>query len=163
MSSLMASKAIPFGQRRRLHPALKLGAATLGSLGVIAGGWMFLTGVVSEVAANAPPPRTDRQVWYVPSEAPVVNAMALDVARSMPVKAELPVPTAPDLGTYTHKVGVESLRVRSGPAKGADQVFALKGGTAVSLGETRNGWVEITTEDGRKGWVFAKFLNPRQG
>jgi uncharacterized protein YgiM (DUF1202 family) len=163
MSFPMASRAVPFGVRRRIHPVVRLGAATLGSLGIITGGWLFLSEAVSEAAANAPPPRTDRQVWYVPSAPPATTAAQLDIARSVPAKGELPVETVPDLGVYTHKVGVESLRVRSGPASATDQVFALKGGTAVSLGESRQGWVEITTEDGRTGWVYAKFLNPRQG
>lgn len=163
MSSLTASKPLPFGLRRRPHPVLKLGAATLGSLGVIVAGWMFLSETVNQAAANAPPPRTDRQVWYVPTAPTVATATELDIALSVPVKAELRAPVEPSLSVFTHKVGVESLRVRSGPDKSAEQVFALRGGTAVKLGANRNGWVEITTDDGRHGWVYAKFLNPRQG
>jgi len=164
MSSLTGSNPLPFGARRRLHPLIRLGAATLGSLVVIAAGATFLGEAVSTAAANAPLPRTDRQGWYVPSEnKTAVNAATLDISLTLPVKADLPQKVEADFGVYTYKVGVESLKVRSGPNKSADQLFSLKGGTAVQLGETRGGWVQITTEDGRAGWVYAKLLNPRQG
>lgn len=162
MSFLTASSPVPFGQRRRTHPALRLAAATFGSLAVIYAGWGFLSETVSQVAASAPLPRTDRETWYVPVNRAPAAAAELDIARSMPVKVELPASSAVPDG-FTRKVGVEVLKVRSGPAKASDQVFVLKGGTPVSVGETHNGWVEITTRDGRSGWVFARFLNPAQG
>jgi len=160
MLSLTASSPVPFGQRRRTHPALRLGAATLGSIAVIAAGWGFLTETIGHVAANAPLPRTDRQAWYSPSIRPAATASELDIARSVPVKALTPAPVQVEASIYTHKVGVEALKVRAGPAKSTAQVFALKGGALVSIGERRNGWVEITTQDGRRGWAYAKFLNP---
>lgn len=161
MLSLTASSPVPFGVRRRMHPALRFGAATLGSVALIAAGSMFLTQAVTQAAADAPLPRTEREVWYVPSSPPAVPAAELDIARSVPVNVAIPAAAAPPVASaFTHKVGVESLRVRSGPVKTSTQVFALKGGTPVLLGQTSNGWVRITTQDGRSGWVFAKLLNP---
>jgi hypothetical protein len=163
MLSLTASKPVPFGQRRRAHPALRFGLATIGSLAVIAAGSVFLSDIVSQAAAIVPPPRTDREVWYTPPSQPTVAiATELDIARSVPVKVAIPQP-APVASIYTHKIGVEALRVRSGPAKGNAQVFTLRGGTLVSVGGSQNGWTNIITQDGRSGWVFAKFLNPVKG
>lgn len=162
MSSLTASSSVPFGVRRRMHPALRLGLATLASTAVIGTGTMFLTETVSQAAAKVPPPRSDREVWYTPSAPTVAVATQLDIARSVPVEVTIPEPV-PVPSIYTHKIGVESLKVRSGPSKSTSQVFALKGGTPVSLGQSKNGWTEITTQDGRTGWVFAKFLNPTKG
>jgi hypothetical protein len=161
MSSLTASSPVPFGQRRPTHPALGFGAATLGSIAVIAIGWGFLSDTIRGAAANAPSPRTDRQVWYTPAARPTAAMAAqLDIARSVPVKVLTPVTVQAETSIFTHKVGVEALKVRAGPAKSTNQVFALKGGALVSVGATRNGWIEITTQDGRRGWVYAKFLNP---
>ncbi|WP_423066141.1 SH3 domain-containing protein [Devosia sp. CN2-171] len=58
---------------------------------------------------------------------------------------------------YTHTVGVESLRVRSGPNKATPQVFALKGGSKVTAVREQNGWILIDA-GGRTGWVYRKFL-----
>ncbi len=124
---------------------------------------MFLSETVSEAAANAPVPRTDRVVWYQPAAGSITPAAELDIARSVPVKAELKAAVGSDAAIYTHKVGVEALRVRGGPKRTADQLFVLRAGTPVKRGAEQRGWVEITTEDGRTGWVFAQFLNPRQG
>lgn len=162
MSSLTVSRPLPFGQRRRMHPALRLGAATLGSLVVIAAGWDFLADTVGYAAASAPAPRTDRQVWYVPTTRGAAPASDLDIARSVAVVGEVKPASTPDFGAYTHKVGVEALKVRSGPKRDSEQLFNLRGGALVAPGQSRFGWVEITTEDGRSGGVFAKFLNLRQ-
>lgn len=78
------------------------------------------------------------------------------------MKVAIPEP-APVASIFTHQIGVEALKVRSGPAKTSRQVFTLKGGSLVSIGESKKGWIKITTEDGRRGWVFAKFLNPANG
>jgi hypothetical protein len=138
-----------------------LGAVTLGSLAIIAAGSLFLGNVVSDAAANAPLPRTDRQIWYIPAaRQPVTPAKQLDIARSVPVEANI-VPPPADFGIYTHKVGVEALKVRTAAGASAPQAFILKGGTAVAVGATRDGWVEITTEDGRTGWASETLINAR--
>jgi len=156
----MVSK-LAFGERRP-HPLVLLGGTTLGAFALIAAAGLFLAQSVTEAAGRIEPARTDREVWYIPASSRPLVAQDLDIARAFPVVAKVESvalvsePAAPLL-----KVGVESLRVRSGPSRTSSQVFVLKGGTMVVADRSDGGWVEISTEDGRQGWAYKTLLVPR--
>lgn len=163
MMSRQVSRTLPFGERRRPHPALRFGAATLGSFAIIGVAWMFMTETVSQAVANAPRAEPTRDAWYVPADLPVTKASELDVARSVPVVVRLPTvaetpAVEPVRADFSHEVVADVLIVRAGPARTTEARFKLQAGTAVSVDNARDGWTEITTEDGRKGWVFARYL-----
>ena len=118
----------------------------------------FTADTMMKVAASAPIKTYNLKTGYVP-RLPMARADDFNVAKSVPVvPVSLKHETALALPTFV--VAVDSLRVWSGPSKTSAQVFGLAGGTKVTVGDTRNGWVLITTDGGRTGWVYRKFLRP---
>ena len=51
------------------------------------------------------------------------------------------------------------VNVRSGPGKSNGKVFGLTGGEKVTVGENQRGWLKITDDQGRTGWVYKDYLN----
>jgi uncharacterized protein YgiM (DUF1202 family) len=118
----------------------------------------FTAETMVRVAASAPIKTYNLKTGYVP-RLPVAKAEDFNVAKSVPV---VPVSLKPEMAPAmpTFVVAADSLRVRSGPTKASAQLFGLAAGTKVTLGDTRNGWVLITADGGRTGWVYRKFLRP---
>lgn len=120
---------------------------------------------VSRIAASSEVNTANLKPSYI-ARLPVATADDLNVAKSVPVRtAALVTPepvVAPPAPVYTHTVSASSLRVRSGPRKTEPQLFSLKGGSrvTVSAGDNVRGWVQITDDFGRKGWVYGGMLSP---
>ena len=57
-------------------------------------------------------------------------------------------------------IAVVGLAVRAHPQKGSAQVAALDDGELVTVSGTQNGWVLVTTADGKSGWAYGKYLTP---
>ncbi len=139
--------------------ALLSGAMTVGGLN-------FTADTVAKVAASTPVRTTNLKPSYI-AYLPTVKAEALNVAKSVPVTPLVPTQPPGPLATspapaFTHTVAVESLRVRSGPRKTTPQLFALKGGTKVTVIKDDGGWVLITAGGDRIGWVYSKMLRPAE-
>ena len=49
--------------------------------------------------------------------------------------------------------------VRSGPGKSNKTLFALAGGEKVKVGENQRGWLKVTDDQGRTGWIYRTYLN----
>lgn len=110
------------------------------------------------VAASAPIRTYSLKPGYV-ARLPMAKAGDFNVATSVPVvPVSVKTEAAPAAAAFV--VAVPSLRVRSGPTKTSAQVFGLNAGATVTVSSTRNGWVLITADGGRTGWVYAKFLRP---
>jgi uncharacterized protein YgiM (DUF1202 family) len=127
------------------------------------GSFTFTADTVAKVATAAPVKTTNLKSSYI-AYLPPAEPEALDVAKSVPVKAVAPksgpvTPAASPTPSFTHTVAVESLRVRSGPGKTARQIFALKGGTKVTVLKEDGGWVLIMAGGDRIGWVYGKLLH----
>jgi uncharacterized protein YgiM (DUF1202 family) len=59
----------------------------------------------------------------------------------------------------TRIVGGKGANVRSGPSMKNGTLFALRGGSEVTvLGETR-GWLQVTDTEGRKGWIYGDYVH----
>ncbi|KQW81076.1 hypothetical protein ASC89_04390 [Devosia sp. Root413D1] len=146
---------------------LVLPALMFGSVAILSGvatyaGATFTLHKVAEAAASAPVKSKLKPTYIAALSA--ADAKALDVARSVKVVWQPPealqeTRVAP---AFTHTVAVESLRVRAGPKKAARQVFALKGGSRVTVIQEDRGWVLIDAGDGRKGWAYSKLLRPAE-
>ena len=136
--------------------ALLSGAMTVSGLS-------FTADTVAKVAAATPVKAQKRLPNYV-VYMPTVKAEALNIAKSVPVATRVPETPgpleAPPAPTFTHTVAVDTLRVRSGPGKTARQVFALKGGTEVTVIKEERGWVLVSAGGDRIGWVYGKMLRP---
>lgn len=135
-----------------------------------ASGLSLTAGMVTEVAANAPIAAGPRKPSYV-VRLPTAKAETLNVAKSVPVRpvivtsaavapiapisAELTVTAKP---TFSHQVVASGANVRSGPKKSFPQVFTLRQGTWVNVSDNVRGWVKVTDEAGREGWVYGSLL-----
>jgi len=155
--------------------SLTIFAAVVATAGLFTASGLSLTaGMVSEAAANAPsaarPPTKPNYIVRLP----VAKAEALNVAKSVAVKppaivtpsivtvappatatAEL---TVVPKSTYTHQVIASGANVRSGPRKSFPQVFTLQQGSWVNISDNVRGWVKVTDENGREGWVYGSLL-----
>lgn len=137
-------------------------AVAVGCGVLIITGLGFTAETVAKVAATTEVKTTNLKPSYV-ARLPVARAAVLDVAKSVPVtpvaKPAADPEAVPAAPPFTHKVAVEALRVRLGPKKTEPQVFTLKGGSWVNIIDDAQGWVRITDEAGRSGWVYGKLLS----
>ncbi|WP_423068194.1 SH3 domain-containing protein [Devosia sp. CN2-171] len=153
--------------------SLAIFAGVVVAAGLFAASGLSLTaGMVTEVAANAPIAAGPLKPSYV-VRLPTAKAETLNVAKSVPVKpiivtsaavapvtpppatAELTVTAKP---TFSHQVVASGANVRSGPKKSFPQVFTLRQGTWVNVSDNVRGWVKVTDETGREGWVYGSLL-----
>lgn len=150
----------------RLLTSLALfSAVTLLAGGFTVTGLKYSADTVSRIAAATPVKTTNRKPSYI-SRLPIAKADDLNVARSVPVtpiSPKVPGPLAASpTPAFTHSVAVEALKVRAGPKKTEPQVFTLKGGSWVNISDEVRGWVLITDEAGKSGWVYGSLLRPAQ-
>jgi uncharacterized protein YgiM (DUF1202 family) len=138
--------------------ALFAGAMTVSGLS-------FTADTVAKVAASTSVKSQKRLPSYI-AYMPTMKAATLNIAKSVPAATRVPKTPgpleAPPAPAFTHTVAVDSLRVRSGPRKTTPQIFALKGGTQVTVLKDDGGWVLITAGGDRIGWVYSKMLRPAE-
>ena len=157
------------------YRSLALFAGVVAAAGVFtASGVSVTTGMVAEAAANAPIAAKPLKPNYI-VRLPTAKAEALNVAKSVEVRAPAVVmpsivtvaPPASDAtaeltvapkATYTHQVIASGANVRSGPKKSFPQVFTLQHGSWVNVSDNVRGWVKVTDESGREGWVYGSLL-----
>ena len=53
----------------------------------------------------------------------------------------------------------QGVNVRSGPSSSSGKLFALRGGTKVTVSDENRGWLKVTDPDGRTGWAYQQFLS----
>ena len=49
--------------------------------------------------------------------------------------------------------------MRAAPGKSGKVLFVLGAGEVVKLGENSKGWIKVTDDQGRSGWVYKTFIN----
>ncbi|MBI4920805.1 MAG: SH3 domain-containing protein [Devosia nanyangense] len=101
----------------------------------------------------------------VSNEVPDAEPLALTEPSSAPetaaqVATELSIePTAP-AHSQSAVVRGKGANVRSSPTKGTGNVlFALSGGATVTIVQSQRGWLKITDDRGRSGWVYGEYLD----
>ncbi|WP_423065217.1 SH3 domain-containing protein [Devosia sp. CN2-171] len=86
-------------------------------------------------------------------------------AKEEPVKEEAEAPAAEPVkvaaveSTDVRTVAGSGANVRSGPGKSNKSLFTLAGGEQVKVGENQRGWLKITDDQGRTGWIYKTYLN----
>lgn len=100
---------------------------------------------LAEVAKSQPEPIADP-----PPEA---------AAPAKPEPAKPAAATETASGGDVRTVVGAGVNVRSGPGKSNGRAFGLAGGEKVTVGENRRGWLKITDDQGRTGWVYKDYLN----
>jgi uncharacterized protein YgiM (DUF1202 family) len=81
---------------------------------------------------------------------------------TVPEATEVAVATVTDVAppaANTATVLGQGVTVRSGPGKSNAALFALTGGTSVTVLENQKGWLRITDPKGRTGWAYKDFLS----
>lgn len=73
--------------------------------------------------------------------------------------AEAVTETATELTGDVRTVLGAGVNVRSSPSSGAEKLFALPGGRKVSVSETQRGWLKITDDKGRSGWLYESYVS----
>lgn len=150
--------ALPFA------PIALFSGIVLLSSALSVGGLNFTADTVAKVAA-APPVKTRAKPSYI-ARMPTPRQDDFNIAKSVPVKpavvqmpvAKIPEPVAPAMPKYTHKVAVDAAHVRSGPKKSFPRVYTLRNGSWVNTTDTVQGWVHVTDEQGREGWIYGSLL-----
>jgi hypothetical protein len=107
-------------------------------------------------AAAAEPAAPEPQGGVVASGTPSAAARqhATAVATELAVK---PPAAAADTGKAVVKGS--GANIRSSPSKSKSKVlFSLAGGERVSVGADEHGWLKITDDQGRSGWVWEELL-----
>ena len=107
-------------------------------------------GALGAIAAVAP--RQPTAVVEVAEADPVVEPEPESVAEPKPA------PKAAKMASNIRIIAGQGVNVRSGPGKSKSKLFALPGGTEVTIGESNHGWLEITDAKGRTGWVYKDYL-----
>jgi SH3-like domain-containing protein len=69
-----------------------------------------------------------------------------------------PAPPISDTPLSDDRIGPTAVNMRSGPSTSSDTLSVLTPDQPVQVGETRNGWVQVTLPDGTGGWVYGTYL-----
>ncbi len=131
-------------------------------------GWIwgeYLAGLDMD-ALPAPPPE-EIAVAATPEPEPAVEPEVEtaslappeeEVAAPVPAKKKAAKKAAAAAGDVRTVLG-QGVNVRSGPSSSAGKLFALVGGSEVTVSETQKGWLKITDKEGRTGWAYKSYLN----
>ncbi len=88
-----------------------------------------------------------------------VAAKAAPVKAAVEPPAEEPAKVAAVVSGDVRTVTGSGANVRTGPGKSNKSLFALAGGEKVKVGENQRGWLKITDDQGRSGWIYKTYLN----
>ncbi|MBN9314761.1 MAG: SH3 domain-containing protein [Devosia sp.] len=94
-----------------------------------------------------------KQLAQVAARTPVATAQA------RPAEPAGAAKVADTASGDTRTVAGSGVNVRSGPGKSSGKLFALAGGEKVKVGEDQHGWLKITDDQGRTGWVYKTYLD----
>lgn len=100
-----------------------------------------------------PEPKPEAEANAEPEPEPKAEPKAEPMTEPEPAEAE----AAAEGDTRT--IAGAGVNVRSGPGKSNGKLFGLAGGVKVTVGENQRGWLKITDDQGRTGWVYKDYLN----
>ena len=100
--------------------------------------------------APAKPTETQQTAVVTPN-----NTVAVAQPAAFVTPEATPTPAAI---TANDKIGGSAVNLRSGPATSAGTVRVLAPGEAVQVGQTQNGWTQVSLADGSSGWVYGSYL-----
>jgi uncharacterized protein YraI len=55
---------------------------------------------------------------------------------------------------------IQAVNVRAGPANSFERLTTLPGGTVATVRGESLGWYDLEFEDGRRGWIYKRWLEP---
>ncbi len=121
------------------------------------------------VPLDRPEPLEVSAYTNTPRTAPAVSAEAkakleavAEAAEPEPVVEPEPTKVAeaevPEATGDLRTVGGSGVSVRSGPGKSHGRLFALRAGEQVKVLENQRGWLKITDDQNRTGWLYQSYL-----
>jgi hypothetical protein len=111
---------------------------------------------LAEAAKSAP--KSEPEPIAEPEPEPVKEQAAVE-PEAKPEPEPAPAKQEAAASGDTRTVAGSGVNVRSGPGKSNGRVFGLAGGEKVTVSENRRGWLKITDDQGRTGWVYKDYLN----
>lgn len=87
-----------------------------------------------------------------------LDALSAPEAGEVAVASAVAV-TPPASSSDVRTVKGQGVNVRSGPSSSSGKMFALRGGTKVTVTDTNRGWLKITDPNGRTGWAYQQYLS----
>jgi SH3-like domain-containing protein len=108
--------------------------------------------VAVAAAPEVPEPKAEPEVVQTASIAPEEEVAVAPMPAS---RKNVASASAGDVRT----VKGQGVNVRSGPSSSAGKLFALVGGTEVTVTDTQKGWLKVTDSRGRTGWAYKTYLN----
>ena len=108
--------------------------------------------------ANVAPtvPDEDVNAGASPAASPPVAAIA-DVPADI-AEDEIPPDPAVDPSLRADAIGSSAVNLRAGPSSDTATVTVLQPGAPIYVGNSQDGWSEVTLEDGTTGWVFSRYI-----
>jgi uncharacterized protein YgiM (DUF1202 family) len=73
--------------------------------------------------------------------------------------AEVETTEATSLSGDVRTVRGAGVNVRSSPSSSSEKLFALPGGEQVSVTDTQRGWLQVTDDRGRSGWLYEDYVS----
>jgi hypothetical protein len=110
--------------------------------------------VPEELALSATPAPMAPVVGTIAAAGTPTAATEHSTAVATELAVEPPAPT----GQPEFVVKGSGANVHTGPAKASKVLFALNPGVTVILNDEERGWMKVTDEDGRTGWVWEELL-----
>jgi len=120
--------------------------------------------LVTQAYANTSPssaelsPAIEAVTRVSAGEEPVASAEPPPAAKPAPAKADLKTASTGPTGK-TGTIAGSGSNVRAAPGKSGKVLFVLGAGEVVKLGENSKGWIKVTDDQGRSGWVYKTFIN----
>ena len=113
--------------------------------------------------ADASEPRTEPAPGSAPAPAvePALGPTAGADRRGAEEVAA--APAAGELARGTRWRAVQAVNVRAGPSNDSERVTTVDGGTEVTVLDEELGWKEVVLPDGRRGYIYRKWLSPVDG
>jgi hypothetical protein len=110
-----------------------------------------------EISAYADAPRT---APAVSAEAEQKLEQVAAAAKPEPEPVEVAAATEPAAASGdTRTVAGSGVNVRSGPGKSNGTLFTLAPGKTVNVLEDQRGWLKVTDDQNRTGWLYRSFVN----
>jgi uncharacterized protein YgiM (DUF1202 family) len=116
-------------------------------------GWMLSKFLTDADLTGLP----EREAPVETAAAPVAEPAITEPEPELVAEVESSEPTT--LSGDVRTVLGAGVNVRSSPSSSAEKLFALPGGRKVSVSETQRGWLKVTDENGRSGWLYENYVS----
>jgi uncharacterized protein YgiM (DUF1202 family) len=130
-----------------------------GTLGDVIGSTLdrFEEAINRHASATPPKPRTDTVRSFIPVLALVIMTGGGHFSNTDTVTTG-PAETPATKQQTVREVTATSLNLRSDASTASNLIASLPTGTKVTVQEDRGSWLYVTTDEGRSGWVSARFV-----